>query len=251
MLDSEFLLRPGQDTANPAGSADLYEQAARQDGIELKGSSVLVFGFGGGYGVALELLHRGASHVFLQDPFAPIRDRRNERLPAERMERFFRRAQGAWLADERWVTLVREPLPEFAKRNPGLVDLVVSSSVFEHVATDRVGDHIAASARLSRVGGLNVHQVDLRDHFFRYPFEMLHYGERTWNRWLNADNNLNRLRLPDFRRMFQQNFSQVHVEPQLVLREEFEMARDRIRPHYLSGDDDVDSVGTVLVCALR
>ena len=63
-----------------------------------------------------------------------------------------------------------------------------------------------ALAGLTAAGGLNIHFVDLRDHFFRYPFEMLHYSEAAWRRWLNPTSNHNRYRVWDYRRVFEAAF---------------------------------------------
>jgi len=60
-----------------------------------------------------------------------------------------------------------------------------------------------ALARLTRPGGMHLHYVDMRDHFFKYPFEMLTYSKQTWQSWLNPTSNLNRYRIPDYRRAFE------------------------------------------------
>jgi hypothetical protein len=173
MMDNEVFLRPGQDTQNPAGAADLYADAAAPHQACFAGASILIMGFGGGYGVALELLERGAEHVALQDPYAPLRVQRNDRLDPERMSRHFRRTgDGHWQPNPERVSVVREHLPEYAARNEGRFEMVLSNSVLEHIQTEEVPEHISASARLCKPGGLSIHHIDLRDHVFRYTFEM-------------------------------------------------------------------------------
>jgi len=63
------------------------------------------------------------------------------------------------------------------------VDLVLSSSVLEHVA-----DPLALFRDLRRIlspTGIMIHLVDYRDHFFKYPYHFLQFRKATWNRWLN------------------------------------------------------------------
>lgn len=249
MLDRDVVLRAGRDTVNPEFSIKTYREAGDRSAKSIVGSDVLVFGFGGSFGVALALLEAGAAHVYLQDPYAPVRHARNRRLPAERMAKFFRGGPTAWEADPSRVTIVREQLPEFAASHADCADWIVSSSVFEHV--DEVEANVAACARITRPGGINVHQIDLRDHLFKYPFEMLCYSEGTWRRWLNASNNLNRWRVPRYEEAFRKHFGDVRVRRVKSLPEQFARAKGRIRKEFLTGDDELDSCGVIVVEAMQ
>jgi hypothetical protein len=51
----------------------------------------------------------------------------------------------------------------------------------------------------------------MRDHFFKYPFEMRCYSEKSWRRFLNPGSNLNRLRVWDYVRLFSSRFSRVII----------------------------------------
>jgi SAM-dependent methyltransferase len=62
--------------------------------------------------------------------------------------------------------------------SPESVDYLFSSSVLEHLREPEAV--LKESRRILRKGGWMIHVVDLRDHFFRYPFEMLKYSERAW-----------------------------------------------------------------------
>ena len=84
------------------------------------------------------------------------------------------------------------------------VDMVLSSSVYEHL--DDVEGITGALADLTRPDGLQIHYVDLRDHFFRYPLEMLRFSESTWRTWLNPSSNHNRYRLWNYRNAFEACF---------------------------------------------
>ena len=129
------------------------------------------------------------------------------------------------------------------------VDVVVSSSVYEHL--DDVDGITRALAGLTKPNGIQIHFVDLRDHFFKYPFEMLAYSENTWRGWLNPTSNHNRFRLWDYRRVFEKYFSKVDI--QILQRDEaaFEKASPRLRPEFVSGNLHEDSVTLVLVTAAQ
>jgi hypothetical protein len=126
---------------------------------------------------------------------------------------------------------------------------VWSSSVLEHVFD--VSDIVAACARLTQVGGLNIHNIDLRDHYFKYPFEMLCYSEPTWKRWLNPSNNLNRWRIRQFEQVFMKHFSSVTINKAMPLADQFNAVKHRIHPEFLSGDNLVDHTGQILVEAVK
>jgi hypothetical protein len=129
------------------------------------------------------------------------------------------------------------------------VDIIISSSVYEHL--EDVEGITRALAGLTKPDGIHIHYVDLRDHFFKYPFEMLRFSERTWRTWLNPSSNHSRYRLWDYRRAFQACFEQVEIE--VLSREEdaFHKVRPHLRPEFVSGDIAEDAVGVVQVVASK
>lgn len=241
LLDRGLYLKPGRDTSDPAGVARSYAAIATARGKALTGKTVCVLGYGGGLGVGLHLLEAGAGHVILQDPFAPVRTARNRALSDELRAKYLR----GDAPDPVRITLVHERLEAYAARAPGRIDLLVSNSVLEHV--DDVPRLIAATKLALAPDGLGVHVVDLRDHFFKHPFEMLCYDAATWAGWLDASNHLNRLRVRDYDRIFRAVFPHVEVTVIDHLRDAFRAARPRIRPEFLTGDEDVDAVATIRV----
>jgi len=229
LLDRGIYLKPGADTSEPARVAREYAERVAAHGLSLRGKTVCVVGYGGSVGIGLQLLEQGAATVVLQDPFASTRRARDRSLDPALRDKY---------GPDRLV-LVHEQLDAWARRHPATVDVIVSNSVLEHVAD--VPGVVAACAALTAPGGLNIHLVDLRDHYFKYPFEMLCYSEPTWRRWLNASNNLNRWRLPDHERAFRAAFAHVDVTVVEHLRDEFRRARPRIRPEFLTGDESIDA----------
>jgi SAM-dependent methyltransferase len=229
MLDRGIYLKPSFDTSEPKRRARLYADRAAAHGIEIDGAAVCVVGYGGSVGIGLALVELGAGAVVLQDPFAPRRAARDAAISAIPSQ----------------IERVHQHLGELVAERGRFADLVVSNSVLEHVVDpDGV---IGACADAARPGGLNVHFIDLRDHYFRYPFEMLCYSEETWRRYLNASNNLNRLRMPDFERLFAAAFADVEIEVVDRLVDEFRRAKPRIRHEFLSGDEGIDAAAIIRV----
>ena len=124
---------------------------------------------------------------------------------------------------------------------------MLSTSVYEHL--DDVDGITKALNRLTVPQGAHLHFVDLRDHYFKYPFEMLAFSERVWRNFLNPTSNLNRFRLTNYREVFDANFRKVDIAVLNRQEDEFRAARSRIRPEFLTGDDAVDSVTLIHVFA--
>lgn len=247
LLLHSLIIRPGLETLDPAAAVGRYADVLARTNESFKGRRVLVFGYGGRYDVGIGLLKAGAQYVMLCDRYARPDDRHNRRLlplhgdsleliddrPRPRPERM-----GLLEVDVRSVAP-----PEQRQR----YDVVISNSVFEHVADP---EGITRSlARWTAPAGQHIHFVDLRDHFFKYPFEMLCYEEKTWRTWLNPTSNHNRLRVWDYRKIFESSFDNVEVE--VLERDEvsFDRVRRRILPEFISGDATDDSVTLVCITA--
>lgn len=195
MLRRGWIIKPGLETSAPGAAADRYEETLRTYGETIQGKCVFVLGYGGYFGIAVELLSRGAAHVVLCDPFAIPDERMNRRL-LPTFGQYLMRREGKVLANPDKITLVYQDVREVSPRSLPPADLVLSSSVYEHL--DDPKDVTRALARLTSPEGVHLHFVDLRDHYFKYPFEMLCYSENVWRRWLNPPSNLNRLRIWDY-----------------------------------------------------
>jgi hypothetical protein len=197
----------------------------------------------------VELLRQGAAQVVLCDHIASIDNERNlELLP--QYEEYLQLEQGTVKPRPECITLLHGDIREQELRQRiGAVDYVFSTSVYEHL--DDVEGITSALAALTEAGGLQVHFVDLRDHFFKYPFEMLSYSDKAWYGWLNPSSHHNRYRIWDYRRAFEASFQNVEIS--VLGRDEaaFEMARARIRPEFLSGNQADDPVTLIRVLASR
>ncbi len=245
LLRRGMIIRPGLETSNPDAAAGRYREILEQAGTSLAGRRVMVFGYGGSFALGCLLLRQGAGHVVLCDKFAPPDDARNALLLPEYAE-YLVENEGKVNPLPKFITLLQEDI-RYAKQET--VDIVLTSSVYEHL--DDVEGITRALARLTQPAGLHLHFIDFRDHFFKYPFEMLAYSKNDWQKWLNPTSNLNRYRISDYRRVFEASFERVEIQVTASDPEAYEKARRRIRPEFISGDLQVDTATLIRVMAFN
>lgn len=247
LLKRRWIIKPGLESSDPSAAVEQYIKTLSANGASIEGKRVLVFGYGGRFAVGVDLLKRGAAHVVLCDHFVLLDTERNrELLPA--YEQYLKLEQDEVQPRGEYITLLHGDIREESiQKQISQVDVVLSTSVFEHL--DDVPGITKALAKLTAPNGIHLHFVDLRDHFFKYPFEMLKFSEGVWKNFLNPTSNLNRYRLKDYQRVFEANF--VHVEYKVLqkLVDEFRKAKDAIRAEFKTGDEVVDSVALIHVVA--
>jgi SAM-dependent methyltransferase len=192
-------------------------------------------------------LEAGAAHVVLCERYAPFDDAHNATL-LPRFARYLTVADGPVRPRPDYVTLLQGDIREIKPLvDVTLCDFVVSTSVYEHL--DDVDGITCALAALTQPDGLQLHYVDLRDHFFKFPFEMLAYSEKTWRGWLDPTSHHNRFRIWDYRAVFEKYFESVGVDILARDEEAFRNIQNRIRSEFRSGDAANDSVTLILVAA--
>jgi SAM-dependent methyltransferase len=215
----------------------------------LQGKRVLVFGYGGNFALGCMLLKQDAAHVVLCDKYAAADDQLNASLISAYGE-FLVQKGSRVLPNPEAITLLQTDIRDTARaKDIQPVDLVLSRSVFEHL--DDLQGITQALVDLTTPGGLHIHFINLGDHYFKYPFEMLAYSEETWSKWLNPTSNLNRCRYPGYKRLFEQFFDDVRIEVRERDLKSFEQTRPRIRPEFLTGDPQIDAITKLRVVAAR
>ncbi len=240
-----WVIHPGVETSDPKRASERYLNYLAGKGWNVEGKRVMVFGYGGNFGIACSLLDKGANHVVLVEKGVSPDDARN-RVLIDQYSSYLRQEGKRVLPDPRIITLLQGDIRQIARTsNLNRVNLVLSSSVFEHL--DDVQGINAALCALSSSEGAALHFIDLRDHFFKYPFEMLCYSEKTWNGWLNPSSHLNRWRLKDYRQLFEGMYR--YVDIQILQREEeqFLKYRERIKSEFLSGNLLEDSAAMIAI----
>ncbi len=247
LLKRRWIIKPGLESTDPFAASQRYVETLSAQGVDIKGKRVLVFGYGGRFAVGVDLLKRGAAHVVLCDHFVLLDTERNRELLSE-YGSYLKVEQDEVQPRSEYISLLHGDIREESiQRQIAQADIILSTSVFEHL--DDVPGIVNALAKLTAPGGIHLHFVDLRDHFFKYPFEMLKYSEKTWRNFLNPTSNLNRYRLNNYKRVFEANFVKVEITVLERLMEEFRKAKDKIRAEFKTGKDDVDAITLIHVIA--
>lgn len=248
LLLRNLIIQAGIETNDPDAAVQRYVDILAEQALSLNEKRVMVFGYGGRFDIGFALLKRGARHVVLCDKYAPPDEIHNQRL-FNQEERYFALEKDRRLRPRsEWMTLIEADIRDAELQHTlKPVDIVISSSVYEHV--DDVEGITRALARLTKPDGLHIHFIDLRDHFFKYPFEMLRFSENTWRRWLNPSSNHNRYRLWNYRAAFGLCFKQVEIQVLAQDENAFRELLPHIRPEFISGTIEQDSVTLILVIA--
>jgi len=168
---------------DPWAIAESYAADLARVGVSVAGKRVLEIGSGASNGPGYALVAMGAARVVCHEPYVRFDVGLDAQNLAAMTTRF---PKVKFNVVHRLKTL--ETVPDHC------VDIVVSNSVLEHVA-----DPAALFADLGRVlapGGVMLHRVDYRDHFFKYPFHFLMFSKFAWKRFLNPGD-LPRWRLDD------------------------------------------------------
>lgn len=246
ILNRRLGIVPGTETSDPARAARRYQETLAQSGRQIAGASVFVLGYGGYYGLAVELLRAGVRHVTVCDPYASEKIEDNAVL-AEKTPGYFQ--PGRNTPKPEYITTIDEDVRRYAERGHPDYDLVLSWSVFEHL--DDPPSIIAALSSLTADDGFNIHFIDMRDHFFKYPFEMYCHAETRWRRWLNPSSNLNRWRSWQYETAFKAYFDRVRIFNLESELEAFKRAKPRMLDEFKTGEDAVDSVTRIQISASK
>ena len=247
LLKRRLIIRPGLESSDPFAAVEQYIKSLSDAGKSIQGRRVLVFGYGGRFAVGVELLRQGAAHVVLCDHFVLLDKERNlELLPS--YSEYLALENEDVRPNPEFITLLHGDIrEENIQKQISQVDCVLSTSVYEHL--DDVNGITRALAKLTSPTGFHLHFVDLRDHYFKYPFEMLTFSEYVWKNFLNPTSNLNRFRLTNYREVFDAYFKKVDTPILGRQEDKFLAAHLRIHPEFLTGRQDVDSVTLIQILA--
>jgi hypothetical protein len=249
LLLRSIIIRPGLETSNPFAAVRRYADVLSERRLSFSGKRVLVFGYGGRFDLGFGLLKEGAAHVILCDKYASPDEVHNRRMFAAEEKYLVSESKGL-RPHSAWMTLLESDIRDVQSNGEiEPVDIVLSSSVYEHL--DDVEGITRALAGLTKPDGIHIHFIDLRDHFFKYPFEMLRFSESTWRRWLNPSSNHNRYRLWDYRKVFEACFDHVEIEILSREMEAFRRLMPYVRPEFVSDNIEEDAVTLIRVIASK
>ena len=246
MKKKHLIIQAGLETMEPQAAVDQYLNYFDQAGIELKSKKVMIFGYGGNLLTGCEFLQGGANQIIFFE-------RQGYPLPkftmslVNRYPDFFSKAsENEIQPNPKYIHIIHEDIRNaLLQQKIGKVDLILSASVFEHL--DDIDNITHALSSLTAQNGKQVHFVDMRDHFFKYPFEMLTFSEKVWKNFLNPTSNLNRFRIPQYEAVFHKYFSNVKIEITESNIEAFCKIKTKIRKEFLSGNDHIDAATRMII----
>ncbi len=70
LLQQGIGVKPGMETSNPKEAVSQYREVLKERNLSIDNKRILLFGYGGNFGVSCLLLEAGASHVMLVDKYA-------------------------------------------------------------------------------------------------------------------------------------------------------------------------------------
>jgi SAM-dependent methyltransferase len=235
LLRDSFLLRfgkfvpyyrPNRNQVDPGALVDDYERQLAAVGYDSRRARILEIGVGAtnatGYEIAARLK---PANLTLLEPFVPFAIAEDRAL-LETIARKYGMEPDALGSAARRVTT-------FAALPPHSIDLVLSSSVLEHVSDPP--SLFSAARRALAPNGVMLHLVDYRDHFFKYPYHFLQFDRAYWRRWLNPGD-LPVWRLYDHLEQLSAAGFRVRALETKTLPDEFALVRNRISKDFRRDD---------------
>lgn len=226
--------RTNQGELDPRPVVDAYEKGLSTAGVAIRGRRVAELGVGATNSTAYALALRGAESVLAVEPYVPLDRERDQALFAK-------------LADGHDVRAVVSRVSSLAAAADGSVDIVLSSSVLEHVRD--LDALFSAASRALTPRGCMLHLVDYRDHFFKYPYHFLQFRRETWDRYLDPGD-LPRWRLSDHLRALGRHGFAPRVLESTTLEHDFARIRGRLSADF-DPSDPTTAVATATIFAAR
>jgi hypothetical protein len=249
LLRRRWIIQPGLESSNPQKAAKHYQDAFKRLDFEVTDKRILIFGYGGRFGTACALLQAGAHNIVLVEKDAPPDDRANRALLPENGTYLTLKNNRVTPREDHIALLQGDISDQKIREQVGQVYIVLSMSVYEHL--ENIDDITRVLAEVTQEKGIHLHFIDLRDHFFKYPFEMLTFSNTVWRNWFNPTSNLNRCRVKDYRAAFEKYFQDVQIRSLGQDLDEFMKIKHRIQPEFLSGDVQADSINQIQILASK
>lgn len=213
--------------SSPVGAADVYDGylSSREAGWP-RGLTLMEIGVGATNSSAYALAARGAAHCYAFEPFVAL-----EREPDTAALAACARLHG--IGAERITDSVSR-IGDTGGLRSGSIDCILSNSVLEHV--DDLDALVIEMRRVLRPGGIMLHMVDYRDHFFTFPYHMLLWSDRVWRRFLDPGD-LPRWRIGDHLAAFRRHGFVTDVLAEQAIKGAFRKVRHRVHPCFSQRDE--------------
>ena len=209
----------------------ICQHLLRGSRIDLKDKIILEIGPGNFLATGLLYLALGAKKVYLLDRFKHIFwDMKAIAFHKALLDEIAKRNYPYQEAVNESVTITKNSIelnPDLIEYRLGdaaelpfeneSIDFIFSNAVMEHIHNPE--DVVKEFYRVTKAGGLNSHEIDLRDHFVKStPLRLLKYSDTLWNlmAW-NRPGYTNRLRFSDWIMLFKRYFKIELIKQILVL----------------------------------
>jgi SAM-dependent methyltransferase len=241
---------------------DLYNKILAHFEQKIENKIILEIGSGSCNPSALAFLLFGARRIILHEPFIDKKDRSLLSKHALMLFNSLKDAPVQRSFEEVFAGKeINSDLVNIDCRSAydtGLPDCSVDI-LLSHVALEYIKDIkkvFCEQFRIVRPGGCILHIVDLRDHYFKYPFEMLTFSNFLWKNVLTRLNRgggyQNRLRVDDYMRIIQgTGFSNLQWYPLSSNIENYQKIKSRIHADFANREDKMMAVETVVLFAQK
>ncbi len=191
--------------------------------IDCARKTIMVVGPGTSLSLPLSCLLRGATKVYLIDPFP--------RLYPEIIRKYliyYEEKTGKDLEEylesktlrfnEERLCFIKTYLEHIERIPSNSIDLVISRHVLEHI--HNIEDSVRELSRVMRIEAVMCHKIDLRDHFnFKKPLKFLKYSDFVWKNFSTkvGYSYTNRLRIDDYFSLFRRcHFTVIGVKRKML-----------------------------------
>ncbi|MBX7147475.1 class I SAM-dependent methyltransferase [bacterium] len=217
---------------------DDYERHLKSVNSSLQNKSVLEIGIGSTNANGYEIIARNAAFYYGLEPYRSLDILQNQHaltlLQNEHPDK----------------TLLFENctsrITSFKEIKPNSIDIVLSSSVLEHVENNKL--LFENIKKCLKPDGIMIHQVDYRDHFFKYPYHFLIFSKKIWNTFLNPGD-LYRYRLDDHIKILDELEFKTKILSKQSLENDFIKIKKHINPLFQGYSEESLKTSEAVLCS--
>jgi len=202
-----YKITPGQFSSE--GIMGKYLKFAENENVDIKNKTILELGVGATNSTCYALIDHGAKLCYAYESYVRFNKEKDDKIIEQN-------SQYQHMLDK----VIR--VENLNDVDSGGVDIVFSHTYLQYIENlDELCQHLK---RIVKDDAWMAHQMDYRDHFFKYPFQFYKFNKKTW-RIINTG--LSRFRISDHVRIFNENGFTAKILDQTIKMEEFLKFRSR------------------------